>query len=589
MDHTTIHPLCASQAHHIDLHLWRGAPQNLDETRPIQILVNHGYVVGFCPDRLQPAWSAYRVAHADDDVDFDRPLTYYDDMRLDDEYRIGRKTFGKIGGVQLNVGHMTPNEVINRQFGRLAQMETFLMSNMSPQYASLNSGVWLKLETAIREIKDEPGSDHVWAIVGPVFGQQPASINRGHGKYMPIPDAYFCVIVDPHAYPYDTPSRVHIDCFIIPQDAPRDSNPDDYPATLTEVEEATNLKFFASWGREMPLGLAVQEESRYESRLMRVLQQKRSEWESATPKIEKDRREAKTIDGLIEALKSEAARIQVLGRALTNEEIMRLRTIQHTISWLLLVRDLLRPPSEPVQPTNLITYKITTDMGDMLKIGARTACNFWNRFVQPKYSIVIRLGTFTQNSNTIARAYKPYEKDGVRYGQVEFNTKYLSQFTEDEIAGTIIHELGHSLGIGWEEWDELFDHETGKFKPEAVGRLNKLEQMEVELEGGSGTALAHWDEDKFDKELMTGYQDHGEHVLPVTIDLMEVLGHTVSERLASKTDLGELLQDAVSVVFSRQDEARSLDLEHFEETELFETIPHVRPVVSHSTGQFEAV
>jgi hypothetical protein len=51
MDHTTIHPLCASQAHHIDLHLWRGAPQNLDETRPIQILVNQGYVVGFCPER----------------------------------------------------------------------------------------------------------------------------------------------------------------------------------------------------------------------------------------------------------------------------------------------------------------------------------------------------------------------------------------------------------------------------------------------------------------------------------------------------------------------------------------------------------
>ncbi len=113
MDHTTIHPLCASQAHLIDLHLWRGAPQNLDETRPIQILVNQGYVVGFSLDRLQPAWSAYRVAHAEDDVDYDRPLMYYDDLRLDEERRIGRKTFGKISGVQLNVGHMTPNEVIN--------------------------------------------------------------------------------------------------------------------------------------------------------------------------------------------------------------------------------------------------------------------------------------------------------------------------------------------------------------------------------------------------------------------------------------------------------------------------------------------
>jgi DNA/RNA endonuclease G (NUC1) len=598
MDHTTIHPLCASQAHHIDLHLWRGAPQNRDETRPIQILVNQGYVVGFCPDRLQPAWSAYRVAHADDDVDYDRPLNYYDDMRLDEEHRIGRRTFGKIGETQLNVGHMTPNEVINRQFGRLAQMETFLMSNMSPQYASLNGGVWLKLETAIREIKDEPGRDHVWAIVGPVFGEEPDSINRGNGKHLPIPDAHFCVIVDPHTYPYDTLSRVHIDCFIIPQDAPRDTYPDDYPATLAEVEEATNLKFFASWARELPLGLAAQDEPlgsaaqdepRSVSRLLRVIEQKRAESEPLDLAMERARSEAKTIDELIEVLKTEANRIQIQGRALTDEEMTRLRTIQHTISWLLQARDLFRPPEEPIKPADFITYKITSDMGDRLKMGARTSCNFWNGFVQPKYSIVIRLGTFTQNSNTIARAYRPYAKEGVRYGRVEFNTKYLGQFSEDEIAGTITHEIGHSLGIGWEEWDGLFDRETGKFKPDAVARLDKLELMEVELEGGSGTAFAHWDEEKFDKELMTGYQDLGEHVLPVTIDLMEVLGHTVSQRLNSETDLDELLQDAASVVFSRQDEARSLDREYFEETDLFETIPHPRSVVSDSTGRFESV
>jgi DNA/RNA endonuclease G (NUC1) len=575
MDHTTVHPLCAHQAHRIDLHLWRGAPQNLDESRPIRILVNHGYVVGFSPKRLQPAWSAYRVAHAEDDVDYDRPLTYYDDLRLDEADRIGRGTFGKIGGIQLNVGHMTPNEVINRQFGRLAQMETFLMSNMSPQYASLNSGVWLKLETAIREIKDEAGKDHVWAIVGPVFGDQPASVYRGNGKYLPIPDAYFSVIVDPHSYPYDTPSRVQIDCFIIPQDAPRSSSPDDYPATLEEVENATNLKFFASWGRVLPIGLVAEAESRAESRLMQVLRAKKAEWQAVDGVVEQARREATTIDGLIDALKAEAARIQIQARALTDEEMTRLRMIQHTISWLLRARDIARPPAEPAQPAHLITYNIMSDMGDRLKIGARTACNFWNRFVQPKYSIVVRLGTFTQSSNTIARAYKPYEKDGVRYGRVEFNTKYLAQFTENEIAGTIIHEIGHSLGIGWEEWDALFDRVTGLFKPEAVVRLAALERMEVELDGGSGTAFAHWDERLFDKELMSGYQDHGEYVLPVTIDLMEVLGHTVSERLQARTDLADLMQDAASVVFSRQDEVRRLDLEHFEETDLFEEIPHV--------------
>ncbi|MCP4071417.1 MAG: DNA/RNA endonuclease [Hyphomicrobiales bacterium] len=574
MDHTTIHPLCANQAHLIDLHLWRGAPQNQDESCPVQILVNQGYIVGFCPERLQPAWSAYRVADADRDVDYARPLHYYDDLRLDTEHRIGRRTFGKLGGIQLNVGHMTPNEVINRQFGRLAQMETFLMSNMSPQYGSLNSGAWLKLETAIRGIKDEREKDHVWAIVGPVFSANSASIYRGQGKYLPVPEKYFCVIVDPHSYPYDTPSKVHIDCFIIPQNAPKGSAPDDYPASLAEVEAATNLRFFDSWGRDLPIGLAIREETPSDSRLMQLLRKQRVEAESLEAETQAADVKAKTINGLINALKSEAARIQIQGRALTEEELTRLQTIQHTISWLLRARDISSPKKEPVEAVNLITYKITADMENRLKTGARTACNFWNRFVQPKYSIVIRLGIFTQSSYTIARAYKPYEKDGVRYGRVEFNTKYLAQFTEHEIAGTIVHEIGHSLGIGWDEWDKLFIRRTGRFKRTAVARLAALEGMEVELDGGSGTALAHWDEYKFDKELMTGYQDKGEYVLPVTIDLMKVLGHKVSERLDTRTQLGDLLQDSASVVFSRQDEVRHLDLEYFEETELFENIPH---------------
>ena len=307
---------------------------------------------------------------------------------------------------------------------------------------------------------------------------------------------------------------------------------------------------------------------------MQILKRKQAESESAGGETEKALQEAKTIDDLIEALKAESARIQIQGRALTEEEIERLRIIQHTISWLLKARDLCSPPKKPVQPSNFITYKITSDMEGKLKKGARTACNFWNRFVQPKYSLVIRLGTFTQNSGTIARAYRPYTENSVHYGRVEFNTKYLGQFTESGISGTIIHEIGHSLGIGWKEWDKLFDHETGKFKPAAIRRLRKLDQMEVELDGGRGTALSHWDEDKFDKELMTGYQDHGEHVLPVTIDLMRVLGHTVSERLNAKTSLDELIQDAAGVVFSRQNEVRELDLEHFEDTDLFETIPH---------------
>lgn len=247
MDNTTIHPASAHLEHLVDLLVFKGRPRNNDDQNEVVVLVNHGYVLGFSPSRLQPVWAAYRVAGFERDLDFDRPHLYYEDTRLQDDWRIGAQTFGTHGGVRYHVGHMVPNEVINRQFGRLAQMETFLMSNMSPQRGSLNTGVWLSLENSIRNIEDTPDRDHVWAIVGPIFPDDPDTIARPNGKQVPIPDAYYCITVDPFRYPWDRESNVDVACLRIPQDAPGGTPLDTFVADLSDVEAETNLSFFPQW------------------------------------------------------------------------------------------------------------------------------------------------------------------------------------------------------------------------------------------------------------------------------------------------------------------------------------------------------
>ena len=612
-DFTTVHPSSANMAHQIDIHLWRGAPQNLDPNRPVQILVNQGYVVGFSPTTLQPAWSAYSVAHADEAVDFKRPLHYYSDLRIDPAQRLSNRTFGKLGAIPLNVGHMTPNEVINRQYGRLAQAETCLMSNMSPQYETLNQGVWAKLEDAIRTVQTEPGGDYAWVIVGPVFGEDPPHVSRDGGKLVPVPEAYFALVVDPVRYPYETLSNVNLDCFIIPQTAPRDSDPDEYPATREEIEQRTMLRFFDSWGRTFPLGQNQEAAAKLpglepgQSRLMRAIASRREDWKAEYAPAPVAQPTASTIEGLIAELREEAERsseaIRREARQTRPDEKARASMLQHTLSWLMRAQEVAGhlQPGEPVATdtplrdpearypetmpviarvpdasagANIITYKIVDDIGDRLRNGARAACNFWNRFISPRYSIVIRLGTFTQLGNTIAQAYEPYEKDGVRYGQVEFNTRFLLDFAPDEITTTIIHEIGHTLGIGWHEWAKLFDPGTGRFGMSAVDRFAGLAEMEVERDGGPGTALAHWDEELFDRELMSGYKDPGEYVLPITIDVMEAFGHEILQRLPAKTSVEELLQGIASIVFSRQHDVRHIDLDYFEQMPLREAVPH---------------
>lgn len=223
-------------------------------------------------------------------------------------------------------------------------------------------------------------------------------------------------------------------------------------------------------------------------------------------------------------------------------------------------------------PATLITYKIVSDLDGKLKAAARTACNFWNRFVQPRQNIVIRLGVFTSSGNVIARAYRPYNYKRITYGVVEFNTRYLGHYTGAEIAGTIVHEIGHTLGYGWDQWMALFDHDSGQFTAEAIARLPTLRTMRVETDYGPGTTLAHWDEEIFGAELMTGFKDRGEHVLPVTIDVAGLLGHKVVERLTRRTSLSRLLRDLSAVQFTRKRYAKSLDLDHFEKTPLLEEV-----------------
>ncbi len=223
--------------------------------------------------------------------------------------------------------------------------------------------------------------------------------------------------------------------------------------------------------------------------------------------------------------------------------------------------------------TGLVTYKIVDDENDKLKQAAKVACNFWNRFISPKSSIVIRLGIFTSSGRTIARAWKPYYSGETKYGKVQFNTKYLSQYSHYEIAGTVIHEIGHTLGIGWDEWNRTFNKNTGQFLSEYINIVPKLRGMFVEKEGGQGTKYSHWDEDRYDKELMTGYKDRAEHMLPVTIDVMRIFGHSINEGLNNKTDLKTLMLEAEGIQFSRESEVEHIDLEYFEETELAEEVP----------------
>lgn len=220
----------------------------------------------------------------------------------------------------------------------------------------------------------------------------------------------------------------------------------------------------------------------------------------------------------------------------------------------------------------LVTYHIEADHQGKLRESVKIACNFWNRFVKPVKPLVIRLGVFDVYGNTIASACRPYGRDGVQYGKVGFNKRFIETFSEENIASVLVHEIGHTLGIGWSVWLQMFSHGTGKFKSAWVKKFPELANMKAETAYGPGTTLVHWDEELFPHAMMSGLKSGNEVVLPITIDIMEAFGHTILERLTSKTSLSKLMQEANEIPFSRTGDAKKIDRAVFVATEIWEEI-----------------
>ena len=76
----------------------------------------------------------------------------------------------------------------------------------------------------------------------------------------------------------------------------------------------------------------------------------------------------------------------------------------------------------------------------------------------------------------------------------------------------------------------------------------------------------------YDRELMTGIKDHVLYVMPMTIDVMELLGHQVAERLKEERALDDLLAELQNMQFSLYEVADQIDKNHFVETEIWEEI-----------------
>jgi len=194
-----------------------------------RVLKNQGYVCGYSETRRSPLWVAYRLSdQARPQAAAERPSGFDTDSRT--LARVQSAEYSRSG---YDRGHLAPNYGIFRCYGRKAQLETFLMSNIVPQKHEMNAGLWRYLEE--RAAINYPARfGEIWIVTGPVFGRRAEVIGKG----VPVPEGFFKIMID------ETEGKVRTQAYLIPQSARAEQGLRPFMVSIDEIERRVGIDFF---------------------------------------------------------------------------------------------------------------------------------------------------------------------------------------------------------------------------------------------------------------------------------------------------------------------------------------------------------
>jgi endonuclease G len=206
----------------------------------VAVLKNIAFYVGYCEERKSPLWVAFRIDGKKQRFNLKRPSRFTVDTRTR-----SRVDPGWFKGSGYDRGHMAPNSSISSQYGRDAQLETFMMSNITPQTPDLNRKIWANLEKQVIEYAHR--YETVWVFTGPIFDEHLEFVTQ----HVQIPDAFFKILVD------EKEGNIRTMAFIVPQTVTGRERLEQFLTSVDEIEKLTGLDFFAPMSDELEDKLEV--------------------------------------------------------------------------------------------------------------------------------------------------------------------------------------------------------------------------------------------------------------------------------------------------------------------------------------------
>lgn len=190
------------------------------------ILNRKGYTTLYNIKNRIPNWVAWHLTSAHADGVFPRDNSYYED----EDVPSPRATNEDYRGSGWSRGHMCPAG--DNKWDGVAMRESNLLTNMCPQHASLNSGVWNVIENDCRKWARKYGD--VYIVCGPIL------LNKGHetigANKVVVPEAFFKVVLRMNPQPAAIG-------FIIRNNEGKKKR-DQFINTVDDVERITGMDFF---------------------------------------------------------------------------------------------------------------------------------------------------------------------------------------------------------------------------------------------------------------------------------------------------------------------------------------------------------
>jgi len=163
---------------------------------------------------------------------------FIDDPDIPEAYQTHHSDYTGYGTVY-NRGHLCPSA--DRLCSEEQNKQTFYCSNIHPQYANHNQGLWMRMESLVRDMKTD-SRDTLYIVKGATIADGQYRTNDSISLIIP---KYFYMAI----MAYDkTNDKYHAVALWTEHKATADSNTNygDYAITIDELEEKTGIDFFCN-------------------------------------------------------------------------------------------------------------------------------------------------------------------------------------------------------------------------------------------------------------------------------------------------------------------------------------------------------